>query len=60
MLDELSELVKKLAVSRPQTTIVCGSLTSTQPNTDSYPKLQEDDGGYKDTPQAYVEKNIQQ
>ncbi|GAU10438.1 hypothetical protein TSUD_423470, partial [Trifolium subterraneum] len=51
-IDELTSLVKQLAVNKPQTAKVCGICTSPEHPTDTCPILQDDT--ITELPQAYV------
>ncbi|GAU18578.1 hypothetical protein TSUD_325700 [Trifolium subterraneum] len=51
-LDELTSLVKQLAVNKPQTTKVCGICTSPEHSTNTCPILQDDT--ITELPQAYA------
>ncbi|XP_050876824.1 uncharacterized protein LOC127080551 [Lathyrus oleraceus] len=51
-IEELTSLVKQMAVSKPQTTKLCGICTSTKHPTDTCPILQDD--SVTQLPQAYA------
>mgnify|MGYP000816867114 CR=1 FL=1 len=51
-IEELTSLVKQMAVSKPQTTKLCGICTSTEHPTDTCPILQDD--SVTQLPQAYA------